>query len=321
MATSDISLRNPGSGNILLTDPASTVTADLGTSTWSGMAASGVPGPVTVTAALAAAAWTGLAASGVPGPVSVTAGLGASSWSGLAASTSTTDPPATDVTGVVIEALVAHATETGLTGAVLEALTAGPTETWVTSVVLEVLGADNIPSVRVAGVVLEVLVGRDPGDIRVTGAVLEVLCGSVPLPLDVPLPTYPDIAEKRFGRDLVLTFPDGEVRPTPTGDWPSVGGRANLHAAMRRRLATTKGQLVHRPDYGADLELFVGELNAPGERARLAAGARRNVLRDPRIGEAGVAVTAPEQGRVVVELKIQPTGEVQTDTVSVVSEG
>jgi phage baseplate assembly protein W len=162
--------------------------------------------------------------------------------------------------------------------------------------------------------------GAAPDQLAVTAAVLEVLCGHLPVPEDVSVANYSDIAERRFGRDLVLPGPGQTVQPTPTGDWPSVGGRENLHAAVRRRMLTTPGQLVHRPEYGAGLETYVGRRTTSAELARLAAQGRQNLLRDPRIEESRVGVQA-DGSRVQVEVAIKPTGEGETDTVTIVSGG
>lgn len=189
----------------------------------------------------------------------------------------------------------------------------------MTAAVVEVLVADDIDSTRVYGAVVEVLTYAVDLGTKVAGALVEVLIGRLPDPEDVLLPQYPTIAEQRFGRDVFLA-PDAEVAPTPTGDWPTIAGRPNLHAAVRRRLLTTPGQLVHRAEYGAGVELYVGELNAPAERARLAADARSNLLRDPRLEEARVAVAELGEGMSQVSAQIRPAGEIESDTVSVVTE-
>lgn len=162
-------------------------------------------------------------------------------------------------------------------------------------------------------------------ELRITAAVLEVLCGRVPAPEDLVVSRYTDIDEAKIGRDLVLPGLGGTdpVPPTLTGDWPSIAGRANLHAAVRRRLVTAPGQLVHRPEYGGGLPLFVGTLASPSERARLAAGARGNLLRDPRIGAVQVGVGEPPgmPSAVLVEVAVQPVGETSSETVSVIATG
>lgn len=133
--------------------------------------------------------------------------------------------------------------------------------------------------------------------------------------------SYTDITEARWGRDLVLVDEDaGGVASTPTGDWPTVAGRPNLHAAHRRRATTSPGQLLCRPDYGAGMLGFVGASTAPAERVRLAQAVRLNALRDPRIAEVGVAVQLDAQQRVIAELTLSPRGEPSSDSVTIVAE-
>lgn len=228
-----------------------------------------------------------------------------------------------DVTGAVLEVVTATpAAGQGISGAALETVVATSSGQGVSGVVLETVVAADIDSTRISGVVLELVVAANSSEVAVTGVVLEIVVGRLRIPEDPPVSRYTDIAEARFGRDLELLPPDQAPSPTATGDYPSIGGRPNLHAAVRRRLLTSPGQLVHRPDYGGGLELFVGRLGTPGERARLAAGSRANILRDSRLAQAVVGVgespTGPDQ--VLVEVAIQPAGEIETDTVSILSD-
>lgn len=224
----------------------------------------------------------------------------------------------TEVTSAVLE-VVTGGTGIDVASAVLEVVT-GPTETLeLSAAVLEVVTAEDLATTHISSAVLEVVTGVY-GAVEVYSAVLEVVTSSVPEPRDVEVSRYPDIETERFGEDLVLPGVDDDVTPTVSGDWPTISGRPNLHAAVRRRLITTSGQLLHRPDYGASAETYVGTLGTPHNRSRLAAGAKQNLLQDPRLGGVEVRVSAPEFGQTVIELNITPTGEVGTDTVSVVSE-
>lgn len=214
---------------------------------------------------------------------------------------------------------------TDVTAALVESLVGGETGTHISAVVVETLVAEDIPSTNVHAVLVETLVAEDPivGEIAVHAVLVETLVAHLPAPVDVVVPetSYTAIARRRFGEDLVLPLPGQEVQPTVSGDWPTVDGRANLHAAMRRRLITTPTQVVHRPDYGGGLELSVGVPATPTERATLAARARQNALRDPRVEEAQVLASEDGSGRTVVQLNVRPAGEVEPETVTVVSEG
>lgn len=220
---------------------------------------------------------------------------------------------------------------TDVTGVIVETLVGGETGTHVTSVIVETLVAEDLTSTHVHGVIIETLVAEDynPGHIDVSGVVVETLIGRLPQPVDMPVSSYTDINEQRFGRDLVLTLPRnndeiGDTQPTATGDWPTVAGRPNLHAALRRRLITAPGEMVSQPDYGGGLPLYVGALNSPTDRASLANEARLNVMRDPRLDAALVTVDeVADLPQVIVELIITPKGEGEAETVtpSTVMEG
>jgi phage baseplate assembly protein W len=134
--------------------------------------------------------------------------------------------------------------------------------------------------------------------------------------------TYSEIAEARWGRDIVLPDCEAGVTPTATGDWPTVAGRANLHGAHRRRAVTTPGELLHRPEYGGGMMLWLEAPNSAGEQARLAASVRGNAFRDPRVEEVRVAVSTPEgrENQSLIELTIRPRGEIESETVTTVLE-
>lgn len=132
--------------------------------------------------------------------------------------------------------------------------------------------------------------------------------------------SYSQIAEARWFRDVVLPAEGETVQVTPSGDWPTVAGRANLHDAHRRRAVTTPGEMVHRPQYGGGLVLGLERPNTEAMHAQLAASLRSNALRDPRLGDIEVDVNELDASRVLTELVLHPRGEPQTDTVSIVSE-
>lgn len=224
----------------------------------------------------------------------------------------------TQVSAAVLE-IVTGGSNLDVSAAVIEVVTGPAEDLNVSAVVLEVVTAEDLDSTHISSAVLEVVTSLY-GAIEVYAAVLEVVTGSVPIPEDRPVSRFPDIDTERFGEDLVLPRPDAEVTPTVSGDWPTISGRPNLHAAVLRRLITTAGQIIHRGDYGAGVETFVGTLGSPHNRSRLAAGSKQNLLQDPRVGGAVVRVSVPEFGQTVVEVDITPTGEVGTETVSVVTE-
>ncbi len=137
---------------------------------------------------------------------------------------------------------------------------------------------------------------------------------------------YLEIQERRLLRDLVLPGVEQDVQVTTSGDWPSLAGRPNLHAAHRRRAVTTSGELVHQPNYGAGLLLHLEELGSLTNRTQMTVDVRQNALRDPRLEEITVVAflgTADDPGRVeavTIQLDLRPRGEEESDVVTVVVE-
>ncbi len=129
--------------------------------------------------------------------------------------------------------------------------------------------------------------------------------------------------ETRFGRDLECPDdPDAAISPTVTGDLPTLAGRANLKAAVRRRLVTSPGQLVHRSTYGGGLLDLVETANTPAGRATLAANLRRNLLRDDRLSDVSVGVASgvpsgARAGAVTITTTITARGDDAAEQITV----
>lgn len=124
----------------------------------------------------------------------------------------------------------------------------------------------------------------------------------------------------RYGKDLAFPLdPDAALRATPTGDLPTVEGKAGLLLAQQRRALVIPGTLVHQPEYGGGLLGEVGRTGDIATRARIQAQIRRNALRDDRVAEALVSVGPPEDGTSYhrVEIVIKETGDSVGSTVVV----
>lgn len=137
---------------------------------------------------------------------------------------------------------------------------------------------------------------------------------------------YLEIQERRLFRDLVLPGVGDDVQVTTSGDWPSLAGRQNLHAAHQRRAVATSGELVHRPDYGAGLLLHLEDIGSLTTRTQMTVDVRQNALRDDRLEEITVVAflgTAEDPDRVeavTIQLDLRPRGEEESDVVTVVVE-
>lgn len=100
--------------------------------------------------------------------------------------------------------------------------------------------------------------------------------------------------------------PDAPIRATPTGDVQLVADLEALRLGLRRRVVSCPGELTHRPAFGAGLPLFTERAATLGAQARLASVVRESVLLDPRVESATVAVGVDADGRVEVDLAVQP---------------
>lgn len=108
-----------------------------------------------------------------------------------------------------------------------------------------------------------------------------------------------DLDTVRLGTDISAPI-GASIVVTPNGDTPTLSGRANLAEALRRRMATEPGALVHRPAYGCGLLSRLGVANSPGGRADLATRIRRNLLLDPRLKDCAVTVSLGDGASIVV---------------------
>ena len=92
----------------------------------------------------------------------------------------------------------------------------------------------------------------------------------------------------------------GAIVVKTSGDAPMTSGRLNLANALKRRMATEPGALVHRPAYGCGLLSRLGTANSPGGRADLATLIRRNLLQDARLKDCAVEVALGDAASTVV---------------------
>ena len=108
--------------------------------------------------------------------------------------------------------------------------------------------------------------------------------------------------------------PFSDLRTTATGDARTVTGRERLEQAIRRRLVTGRGELLHRPGYGCGIMQQLERLNTPDARALLAVQVRAQILQDPDVKAAVVLVRAGVPGdtsrpnAITVEARVQPVG-------------
>lgn len=97
---------------------------------------------------------------------------------------------------------------------------------------------------------------------------------------------------RRILKDLVLTqYTD---RGSLGGQYPTVEGRELLAHGIMLDLASTPGELTHRPDYGAGIELSLGLVATPNNLAAISRAARRAALNQPGVTDARAVVQRQE---------------------------
>lgn len=108
-----------------------------------------------------------------------------------------------------------------------------------------------------------------------------------------------------FKKDLV---------PTASGDLDVISGMENVKEALFRRLITTPGTLIHRPEYGVNVKQFQGALNSLENQRKLAMSIQEQFEQDERVEKVlGVSIDSknktPDMVIVNVRVKIVGYGE------------
>ena len=110
-----------------------------------------------------------------------------------------------------------------------------------------------------------------------------LLAGRDTLKVPAPAPAVSGVADPTdvYGTDVALV--DGLLQISPSGDFLTVAGPANLDQALLNRLTVPVNNLVYHPTYGTQLYTLLG-LGNGGQIGTLGGiYAQRSVLQDPRI--------------------------------------
>jgi len=115
------------------------------------------------------------------------------------------------------------------------------------------------------------------------------------------------------------------VKTASGGDLQTISGLDNMKAAVLRRIMTTPGDVIHRPNYGVGLPLYQNAPNTAETRRQLASLIEEQLLQDPRIEDVEsvsftntdsnpelitVAVNVVVRGYGELEVEFKPFGEV-----------
>jgi len=106
----------------------------------------------------------------------------------------------------------------------------------------------------------------------------------------------------------------GDFVQTPTGDLDVIAGLDNVKESLFRRLVTTPGSLIHRPEYGVGLKKFQGAANSLDNQRTLASLIKQQFEEDPRVEEVtGVSVfvddNKPDTIEIICRVSIVGYGE------------
>lgn len=105
-----------------------------------------------------------------------------------------------------------------------------------------------------------------------------------------------------------------DLVPTASGDLDTVSGLENYRDALYRRLITTPGSMVHRPNYGVGIKSFQNAVNSLSEHQRLAVRIKEQFEQDTRTKRVlGVSVIrnneTPENTKIVIRVEAIGLGE------------
>lgn len=108
-----------------------------------------------------------------------------------------------------------------------------------------------------------------------------------------------------------IAFVDGDMTLTASGDLGTISGLANLKAALFRRLITTPGSLVHRPQYGVGVGQFQNSLSSFAKQQQLAALIQEQFEQDPRVQEVssvGIDASDTSPNLTTIKVSVKPVG-------------
>jgi hypothetical protein len=107
-----------------------------------------------------------------------------------------------------------------------------------------------------------------------------------------------------------VAFKDDLVA-TAAGDLDTAEGLTNVKEALFRRLITSPGGIIHRPDYGVGIKKYLGAINSLDVRRRLALEIQEQFLQDERVEEiTGISFDSDDDytGMVTITVRVKLVG-------------
>jgi phage baseplate assembly protein W len=111
-----------------------------------------------------------------------------------------------------------------------------------------------------------------------------------------------------FGTDLAF---DSDLEVTPTGDLDTISGLANFREAVLRRIFTSPGSVIHRPNYGVGLKSYLNNINSLSRQQALLVALQTQLPLDPRVDSVtSLSVNSDDDtpGQVTIVVSVQPVG-------------
>lgn len=110
-----------------------------------------------------------------------------------------------------------------------------------------------------------------------------------------------DPEDEAFGVDIDL-FADAL---DPVGDLPTLRGMTALRNDLISVVRIIPGEIAHRPDVGAGLDLRINGANVGAQLADIRGAIKREWLKDDRVDDASIKATANTTGLVELEASVK----------------
>lgn len=107
----------------------------------------------------------------------------------------------------------------------------------------------------------------------------------------------------------------GDFVVSASGDLESISGLPNLKDALFRRLVTTQGSIIHRPEYGVSLKAFQNSINSIENQRKLAGIIKEQFEQDERVElVSGVSFKVDDNkpDTIIVNVKVSVRGYGET---------
>jgi hypothetical protein len=109
-----------------------------------------------------------------------------------------------------------------------------------------------------------------------------------------------------------------DYQATPSGDLATDSGQTNLQNALFRRLITSPGAIIHRPNYGVGVKDFQNKAATLPNQRELARRINEQFLQDARVKSVDSVQMVPNLERpemTTVTVKLTPVGQDQVTMV------